>query len=51
MNILDNLSSELLNIKETTNINKDVDIIIKKAKEIAYKNVDTTLIIRNWLIG
>lgn len=43
--------NDLLKIETTKNIEKDVENIIVSARETAYKQVNTTLILRNWLIG
>lgn len=40
-----------LNFKVSNNISNDVSLIIEKAKEVVYRNINATLIERNRLIG
>lgn len=39
------------NYRLTNNINNDISLIINKSNKIVYRNINITLIERNWLIG
>lgn len=43
--------NELIEYKNTDNIVKDACKIIDSAQKVAYKAVNSTLVIRNWLLG
>ncbi len=43
--------NEIINYENTNDIFKDTCRIIDDAKRTAYKSVNTTLVLRNWLIG
>ena len=44
-------TEELINFKKTDNIHTDIIYIIESSQELAYKSVNLTLLVRNWLIG